>query len=42
MYQYVPFVVTYSADRESRPIYRGLYTIERHGEGYFSPTWVAA
>jgi hypothetical protein len=37
MYLYTPFVVTSSADGESRPIYGGLYTIGGYDGGYFSP-----
>jgi hypothetical protein len=42
MYQYAPFVVTSSADGESRPIYGGLHTVGCYGEEYFFSTWVAA
>jgi hypothetical protein len=41
MYQYSPFVVTFSAGGESRPVYGDLYTVEDYNEGYFFPTWVA-
>jgi hypothetical protein len=27
---------------ELRPIYRGVYMVGGHGEGYFYPTWMAA
>jgi hypothetical protein len=42
MYQYSLFMVTSSADGESRPIYGGLYTIGGYGEEYFFSTWVTA
>jgi hypothetical protein len=40
MYQYSPFVLTFSADEELRPVYGGLYTIRYHDKGYFFPTWM--
>jgi hypothetical protein len=42
MYQYALFVVTSLVTGESRPIYRGMYTIRGYIEGHFFPTWVAA
>jgi hypothetical protein len=35
MYRYSPFMVTSSADGESRPIYEGLYMIEGYDEEFF-------
>jgi hypothetical protein len=35
MYQYSSFMVTSTADEESRPIFRDLYTVGGYDEGYF-------
>jgi hypothetical protein len=35
-------MVVSSKSGESRSIYRGPYTLEGYGGGYFFPTWVVA
>jgi hypothetical protein len=42
MYRYFSFVVTSSADGESRHVYGDLYTIGGYSERYFFPIWVVA
>jgi hypothetical protein len=41
-YQHPSFMVLSSEGGGPRPLYGGLYTIGGYGEGYFSPTWMAA
>jgi hypothetical protein len=40
--KYTPFIVISTQCGASRPVYGGVYTVKRHGEGYLHPTWMAA
>jgi hypothetical protein len=41
MHSYTAFMVASRVCGASRPIYRVVYTIGEHGEGYFYPKWMA-